>query len=416
MSVVGRTRQQLATSVGRNLAGQRFIALTATSTGTTTTFVDAALQGGNDSYNGWWIKFTGPTNNNGTIKRVSDHTGSSGTITWVGAITATATSDTAELWPPDFPPDSINEYINQAIIEATGRYYDPEESVALHSWYKQTRYDIPTEFAMLERVMYRSGEHYKLVHDCNRTFDETTDADFTQVMDDEDYRQANGSLRFAVVAAASAGDFVTDSITSVDLSGMTHLEFWVKSTVALTAADFVIRLDSGVVAGDATDLEILSVPAVSADVWTFCRVALASPRLDTAIVSIGIEYNVDIGAVTVWFDDFRAVNNDTGRWYEWPQRLWHIDSEARDLIIDHPGSLGYHLLKLIGGDKPALPTSESAATEVPDDFIIASATLKGILAAPDAPINNAGAMAYWNGEYRRTKAAFPMMQGVRRVD
>jgi hypothetical protein len=35
--------------------------------------------------------------------------------------------------------------------------------------------------------------------------------------------------------------------------------------------------------------------------------ALATPQQDSAIISLGLEYAVDIGACTVHLDDFRAV-------------------------------------------------------------------------------------------------------------
>ena len=103
MAVVqSRTREQIRRSIAANL--DQLPAGSANGSGSTTTLLDTTLLGGDDQYNGWWIVFTSGTND-GTIRRISDYTASTGTITWVTAASAsTATGNTYELWEPHFPP------------------------------------------------------------------------------------------------------------------------------------------------------------------------------------------------------------------------------------------------------------------------------------------------------------------------
>ena len=134
-----------------------------------------------------------------------------------------------------------------------------------------------------------------------------------------------------IASGASAGDFVTDSITSKNISGYDYIEMWVKSTVATSAGNLKLLLDDS--ASCASPLETLSIPALTADTWTFVRMQLSTPELDTAIISVGLEYDSDLGACTVWIDDIAAVKNDTAEWSTLDRRLWKIDKEARDLIL-----------------------------------------------------------------------------------
>ena len=195
---------------------------------------------------------------------------------------------------------------------------------------------------------------------------------------------------------------------------------WVKSTVATSAGNLKLLLDN--TAACASPLETLSVPALSADTWTFVRMSLANPETDTAIISVGLEYDADIGAVTVWIDDIVAVENDTAEWETLDRRYWKIDKESRDLILVRDGqcAAGYSLLKITGGDKPALLTSDSTATEIDEDYIIASAMNIALLSSSGGPSTDPDARrqlsAYWAQQAERARRAFPMLANVRTVD
>ena len=127
MAVVqSRTREEIRRTIASNL--DQLPTSAASGNGSTTTLLDTTLLGGDDQYNGWWIVFTSGTNNE-SIRRISDYTASTGTITWVTAAGAsTATNDTYELWEPHFPPARIHEIINDAIIQRTARGLVPDDT------------------------------------------------------------------------------------------------------------------------------------------------------------------------------------------------------------------------------------------------------------------------------------------------
>ena len=252
------------------------------------------------------------------------------------------------------------------------------------------------------------------------TFDEKTDSDFTQSLDTKDKKQGTQSLKMVIAAGASAGDFVTDSITSKNISGYDTIEMWVKSTVATSAGNLKLLLDD--TASCASPLETLSIPALSADTWTFVRMSLSNPETDTAIISVGLEYDSDIGACTVWIDDIVAVANDTAEWATLDRRNWKIDKEARDLIFIRGGqdAIGYSLIKIVGGDKPTLLTSDATATEVDENFIVANSTNLALISASGGPATDPDARrqlsSYWSAQAERTRNALPILANVRHED
>ena len=428
MPVQGRTRKELRQSIGYNLGALK--AGTATG-GTTETLIDTkTLRGGNDTYNGKLILITDASD--GTTQDtpfIDDYTASSTTIAFQHALSFTvASGDSYEIWDEPYDPAVIHDFINQAIIDVTGQAYDAIENpdmsssphTALFADGKTLRFDIPSNISIINRLYYRSSISFTRLHSCNTAFDETVDSDITVTVDTQDKKQGTGSNKFVIAAGASAGDIATDSISSKDISKYDYLEGWIKSTVATSAGNLKILLDDS--ASCASPIETLNVPALSADTWTYFRVALANPETDTAIISIGLEYDSDLGACQVRLDDLKLVQNDTAIWEIFPKHLWKIDRSSRDLILTDSGKFeaGYSMLKIVGGDKPALLSAETTATEIDDSYIIARATGLAFASAsggqgtdPDQLRQQA---AFWLGLAEQAKRSFPLLITGRAVE
>ena len=399
---------------------------TATGSGSTTTLVDSSLTtviGGNDDHIGKWIVFTSGSND-GDIARVTDYVASSTTLTFVADAgvsvgTSTASSDTYELWDMDYDPTRIHDFINQSITYATGHVYDSVENVDLHTDGNQLRFDIPSGFSMIQDIYYRDEVDSTTITNCNAVFDEAIDSDFTVTADTQIKKQGTASNKMVVAVGATGGELATDSITSKDISKYDYIEFWIKSTVATSAGNIKIHLDN--TANCASPLESADVPALTADTWKFVRVALSNPELNTAIISVGLEYDADIGACTIWLDDIRVVVNDSAHWKKVPRNLWKIDREANDIVFDSyfNGLVSYDLLKIVGGDKPAILSADSTATEIDDQYVIATATALAFSSSSGGPSTDPEARrqqaAFWFGISEQSKRAFPMLTNVRNV-
>ena len=412
MPVQARTRKQLRQSIGYNLGALKVGTATG---GTNNTLIDVnTFRGGDDEYIGKLALVTDATDSSQTTQYVNDYTASNNTIQFQqNASFTVASGDEYELWSEPYTPTRIHDFINQAIIDVTGQAYDPIESVALHADGSSMRYDIPSNISIINRLYYRSSVSFTELHSCNAAFDETVDSDFTVTADTNDKKKGTASNKFVIAARASAGHIATDSMASKDISKYDYLECWVKSTVATSAGNLKILLDDS--ASCASPIETLSIPALSADTWTFVRIALANPETDTAIISVGLEYDSDLGACTVWLDDLKVVQNDTAVWEVFPKHLWRVDREARDLVLTDSGRLeaGYALLKITGGDKPALLSTETGASEIDDSYIIARATALALASASGGPSTDPDALrqqsTFWFGLAEQSKRAFPLL-------
>ena len=417
--VQGRTRAQLRQSIGYNLGAIQVSS--ASGTGSTTTIVDNTLVGGDDNHIGKWVVFNDVSASTVEISRVSDYVASTTTLTVSPAFAnASVANDTYELWDDIYPPLRIEDFINQAILDATGHAYDPVENLSLHTDGKTQRFDIPSGLSMIQNLYYRSKVGYTRLLSCNTAMDENVDSDFTVTADTKMKKQGTASNRIVIADGASAGDIVTDSITSKDISEYDYIEFWIRSSVATSAGNLKILLDN--TANCASPLETLSVPALSADTWTFCRVALSNPESDTAIISVGLEYDSDLGACTVWIDDITVVNNDSAQWIKVPRNLWKIDKQEKDIVLDDytHGVARYNLLKIVGGDKPALLTADTDTSELDEQYLIARATALAFASAsggPNTDPDNKNNMAgFWMGMSQQAKRQIPLLTNIRLVE
>jgi len=428
MPVQGRTRKQLRQSIGYNLGSLKVGNATG---GTNNTLIDVnTFRGGDDTYNGKLVLVTDASDGTTqTTQYVNDYTASNNTIQFQqNASFTVASSDEYEIWDEPYRPEVIHDFINQAIIDATGQAYDPVENpdmsssphTALHADGKVLRFDIPSNISIINHIYYRSSVSSTGLHSCNTAFDETVDSDITVSVDTQDKKQGTGSNKFVIAAGASAGDIATDSITSKNISKYDYLECWIKSTVATSAGNLKILLDDS--ASCASPIETLSVPALSADTWTYVRIALANPETDTAIISIGLEYDSDLNACQVRLDDIKVVENDTAIWEIFPKHLWKLDRSSRDLVITEDGKFasGYAMLKITGGDKPALLSADSGTTEIDDSYIIARATGLAFASASGGPNTDPDQLrqqaAFWLGLAEQAKRSFPLIITGRAVE
>ena len=418
MPVQGRTRKQLRQSIGYNLGVLK--AGTATG-GTNNTLIDVnTFRGGDDTYNGNIIIVTDASDGTTqTTQYVNDYTASNNTIQFQqNASFTVASGDTYEIWDDAFHPEVIEEFINQAIIDATGHAYNPTENVSLHADGKNMRFDVPSNISIINRLYYRNKISSTLLHSCNAAFDGAAVSNFTSEVDTQDKKRGTGSVKFKLDdnAGVAAGAILTADISSKDITKYDYLECWIKSSIATSSGNLKISLDN--TANCVSPLETLDVPALLEDTWTYVRMQLNAPELNKAIISIGLEQDADIGggaAYYVWLDDIKVVQNDTAEWTILPKHLWRIERSARDLILSDSGRLeaGYNLLKIQGGDKPALLSSETDTSEIDDSYVIAMATSLAFAANSGGsgtdPDQRRQQAAFWTGKAEQAKRAFPTM-------
>lgn len=399
MAVIqGRTKAQIRQAIGHQLPGNNpgavFIGTATvdpTAGADTSSMVDTKLRGSANNHSGKWLVLNEMADgdaNSGHIARVDSNTvdlPATGDVdlTYVPASTdAIAVADSYELWDEEYNPANINDAMNAAIDHATGRIYDPVVDTSLFCDGSQSRYSLPSDVYMIQKVMRRIRARSTSVLLGSAAMDETVDADFTVTVD-TNISKRKGSNKIVIAGTASNGDIATDSISSKNMSRYTHLELWLRVSADVAASDLAILLDD--TASCASPVETLAVPAITAAArWTRVRIALANPHLDTAIISVGIEYNANVKANNIWWSDIIAIDADSEEYEEMNQSTWKIDPEARELILKAPGSFGYHQIKIVGGDRPARLSGETTVCEVPEEFVIAYAKALLLMGKTDA--------------------------------
>ena len=369
--VQGLTRAQIAQQVARNCLGAEYVTAAPTLAGDTLRLIDNKLHGGSQDHAGRWLWYT-PSAATPEETRVKTFEANSNLLNLYPALSvSTATTGAYEMLSDRLSRTMINNAINQALDEVAGEFYPPEESLALHTDGKSLRYDVPSEFKRLRHVYYRRSVTSVQIDACDSGW--TQQSNVTQAFDTTRKWQGSGSLRLVVDAAATAAaSIASKTITALDMSTYDTLEFWILSSRALAASDLEVRLTSG-----ATTIS-WQVPAITANIPTYVRVA-GQPdfqRQLTAVVTVAVRQIVDIGATTLWFDDIKAAVNDSAVWRPVSSRAWSLDKDTGDLVFTQEGmeSIGYSLLKLVGGDAPLLLTADSDVNEVDDLFVIYRAT------------------------------------------
>jgi len=406
-----RTREQIRVAIGYNLGA---VFLSTADSGDSASVVDGQARGNIDTENGKWIVSTSGAND-GEIRQVIDTVVSSnGVDMTVDEFTNSVSTMTYERWSERYNPVSIHEFINTAVLGLYGRAYNPDENITLFADGVQTRFDIPSGFSMINRLEYRSSVKEKVIDSANSQWTAGTNVSTETV----DQLKKRGKSNKLTIGSVTGGDVIAyKNITSIDISDYTHVEWWARASFTTTAADYKLLLDN--TAGSVSAIELLPFPALTADTWTFCRESLVKADEDTAIISVGIEDDVgNNDNQTLWIDDIRAVHNDEAIWTPVSNRLWHIDKNNRYLILSSAGrsTIGYSMLKIVGGDEPTLLTADATANEVSDDYVIAKATALALSAYGPENERTERQIAMWEARASQAYRRLPMLTNVRVVE
>jgi hypothetical protein len=345
-----------------------------------TDLVDANLPEADDFYNYWSLGFYAGDNID-LIRAVTDWVLNTHTLSFAAVTAQVDTADLAELHRK-FTMEQYNDAINRAIRRSQRFFKYPNVDETLHfmayklgeSRYMQREYSIPSGFDYITDVWVESTQRYAL-EGCDEEWTDV-DTDVTQEVDDNDYQEGGASLKFTIAATIANGDVIAykDFSSAEDLSPYKKICFWIKVSTEVAAADLCLLLDN--TAGCGTPVETISLPALVANTWTFVECTLANPYSDTAILSVGFEYNANKQANVMWVDDIRAVLDGQPRFdYPLDRRSWSIvhASTPKLKLHEEVGITPGKTLRLEGWTHQAILDSDADTCAVPPDFIIQQA-------------------------------------------
>ncbi len=113
------------------------------------------------------------------------------------------------------------------------------------------------------------------------------------------------SAKMAVADLAAVGRLATEDIGPFDLSPYKYLKAWVRSSVIISSNDLSILLDDH--AQCISPSKDLDIGDLAADTWTEIVLDMGDTSGLTAIISIGIDMDIDKGIFDFWIDQVRAT-------------------------------------------------------------------------------------------------------------
>lgn len=379
--IQSRTRLQIRQAIG--------VALGVLKTGTTSSTSDTSslvdtyglVDGANDNYRGRQVVIVTPAGS--IVAGEKSFVSSSVTTdaTCAPVFTASITIlDAYEMWQI-FLAEDIESLINLAIMEVSSQCFQLKQATDVFTLEDTYEYAI-SSFKGLNKVEYVYSiavDH--LLENCEDAW--TAGTSVTATADTAFKKVGTYSAKFVVAAGAASGATLGyEDITEVDISDADKIEFWMYSSIALTAGQLQSML--GATAAIASPLETINIPAMDAATWYRLEISLANPHLDTAIISLGVRQasGVDVGAFTFYLDDIHAVLANSKEYKELNPQHWDVvKGSSPKLMLTAAGKsvIGDNKqLRLSGYQLPVLLNADATVSEIEPSWLVKRVWLEAL--------------------------------------
>jgi hypothetical protein len=406
-----QTKEEVRLSIGYNVDAV-FEGSTTAASPDDKTLIDTKLRGVDNDANGAWILVTSGARD-GDISRTIDSTNDTANNTYSLEVRPSfggtlASGVTYEKWREPFRPQFIDNCIKRAILFATGKSFDPVTDTSIHLHSSQNKISIPSTIAAVQQLEVRANVAKVNIDPCESGWTQQTGV--TQTFNQSERRSGSASLQL-VTASVAVANIALKTIDSLDLSEHDYIEFQWKSSIAVTTAgDITIALTSS------TTTITLNMPTAIANTWTMMRIALTNDqaRQLSDVTRVTFAQATDLANATFWIDDINAVIDATAKWEPIDSRLWYPDKESGEIVFKpEMGTIPYQLLKIRGGDEPAIMTADTDVCEVDPEFVISFASELACRRSKDEEIRQLRFGFRRDAEER--VRSFPARQGWRDV-
>lgn len=331
------------------------------------------------------------------------------------------TGDKYEMWKTPWRIADINGAINQAINEVSGKALQAKEDSTLFTETDKHLYTIPSGFTHLYKVEYVHNQTEVTVDKCEEIW--TAGSSVTASRDSAFNKEGTYCAKLVVAAGAAATAILAyEDISSIDLTGCDKIEFWMYSSIALTAGQLQIHLSA--TAGIVSAEETIDIPAMSAGTWYRHSLALENPHSDSAIISVGIYQVSDVGACTLYVDDIIGVLFASKEYRDLPIEYWGIAKGTTNYLqitengLSLIGSDVY--MRLTGYQIPVRLDADATTSEVNPAYLIAQVTGRLLISHAKSSFldihDRANLARYWLGVAERMLSGLsPSMPGTVRA-
>ena len=127
------------------------------------------------------------------------------------------------------------------------------------------------------------------------------------ILDNTDYKTGSGSVKIYVPAGVGAGDKIaTEDFDAVDMTDDDQIKLWIKCSISTSAGELLFLLAED--AACTTPLKLLSIDALTANVWKEVTLTLTDMAALNAVISCGLEMDANLGECIIWIDDVRRID------------------------------------------------------------------------------------------------------------
>ena len=374
MGIQSLTRGAIRRSIGKNLG--IVIDGVATSTVDKTSLIDTVnLLGGDDEHNEKQVRIYDAAGSivDGETQSVTDFDNTPAGTCDATCVTFTqniTTLDKYEMWKTPWRIADIDDAINQAINEVTNKALQIKEDNTLFTEADKHLYTIPTGFTHLFKVEYVYKETKVAIDDCEVAW---TSGTGTTTTADSSFKKVGKYSSKNVVASVGATTILCyEDISSIDLTGCDKIEFWMYSSIALTAGQLQIHLSS--TAAIASAEETIDIPAMTAATWYRHSLSLENPHSDSAIISVGIYQVVNLSDFTFYVDNINAVLFASKEYKPLPIEHWNIARGSTNYLqipasgLSLMGSSKY--MRLSGFQIPVRLDADATVSEIDPGWLV----------------------------------------------
>ncbi len=139
--------------------------------------------------------------------------------------------------------------------------------------------------------------------DCDTTW--TAKTNVTTADETTLKKEGTASQKISPGALFETGLLAYHNVALGDKSDYGLVRLWVRSSIDLSAGDLQFCIDD--TAGCGSPIEMINLPALTANTWKLVFVSMADPSLLTAIASLGLKSTRDFGACDIYIDDIQFV-------------------------------------------------------------------------------------------------------------
>jgi multidrug efflux pump subunit AcrA (membrane-fusion protein) len=150
-----------------------------------------------------------------------------------------------------------------------------------------------------------------LIDDAETLWDEVDGRGVSLILDQATFVQGANSLKLELPRYKELESVIAQkTFEKLNLTGLDHVEFWVRSDVTIGNGYFELALYDSL--PTLSPLEVFPIPALEGDVWTLITLPMLNLKSDTEIEGLGLRFSAGTAQVSsnqsLWIDEIKAID------------------------------------------------------------------------------------------------------------